>query len=411
METVAPPRKHDLNISRRYAPRSRSHHAPDPVMDTLSLATAPGPGPSGGSLDPLMVKVVATVGALGFLAHLAFVPLFLWLGLPWMAVVNVVSAAVWALGWVVNQRGYQSLAVSLMTAEVIVFTVLAVSVLGLQSGFQYYMFGGIPFTLFITKWRGEVALAVAGLMVAVFVGLHLTAPATQFAFPSPGFASALHLGNALVAFSAIGLASYYFRDATIRARAKLQALAVTDGLTGVLNRRRASEILGLELTRSARTGQPFSIVLGEVDQFNGFVDGHGRECGDHALTAVARTISSGLREFDAVGRWGGAEFLVLLPGEDLDGAERVAETLRAAVAETQIDGICGGTRVTMTFGVAQGRPRDEPRDMVARVDAALYRGKELGQNAVFRAEEAGSWTLNGIHDGPGGTPQPASEPA
>ena len=382
-------------------------------MNSLSLATPPAASQKlvDHTPDPLMVEVVGTVGVLGTAAHVAFIPLFFWLGIPWMAAVNVVSAAVWGLGWVINRRGNQPLAVSLMTAEVIVFTVVAVSALGLQTGFQYYMFGGIPFTLFITKWRVHVSVAVAGVMVAVFVGLHLSAPAVAFVFPSPGFASVLHLANVLVAFSAAGLASYYFRDATIRARTKLQALAVTDGLTGVLNRRRASEVLDLELARSARTAQPFSIVLGEVDHFKGFVDGHGRECGDHALVAVAGAISGRLREFDVIGRWGGAEFLVLLPGEDLDGAARMAETLRSTVAATPVEGTCGGTQVTMTFGVAQSRPCDEPRDMVARVDAALYRGKELGQNAVFRAEAASSWTLNGVRDSVNGAPQPILEPA
>ena len=347
-----------------------------------------------------MVRVVGTVGALGAAAHVAFVPLFFWLGLPGMALVNVVSAAVWAAGWLANRRGDQSLAVALMTGEVVVFTLLATSALGLQAGFQYYMFGAIPFTLFITKWSGRLAVAVSAAMVATFFGLHLSVPDVVLALPSPAFALAFHFVNAAIAFAAIGLASYYFRDATVRARAKLEALAVTDSLTGVLNRRRLSEVLDLELGRSARTGRPLSVVLGEVDGFRGLVAGHGRECGDRALVAVAQALVRGARGSGVVGRWGGEEFLVLLPGEDVDGAASVAEVIRASVALAQADAGCDDVPFTMTFGVAQSRPTDAPRDVVARVDAALYRGKELGQNAVFVADSAAPWTVAEAHDAP-----------
>jgi diguanylate cyclase (GGDEF)-like protein len=361
--------------------------------------------------DPLMVQVIGTVGALGAIAHTAFIPLFLWLGVPWLAAVNVASAAMWAVGWAANRRGHQPLAITLFTVEVVVHTVLATSALGLQAGFQYYMFGGIPFTLLNTRWRGRVLVALAGLMTAVFVGLLVAVPAVQLVFPDPRVALALRVANAVIVFSAIGMASYYFRDAAIRARNRLKALAVTDGLTGVLNRRRAAELLDQELGRSAQTGQPFSVVLGEVDHFKGFVDGYGRECGDRALAALAATLSGRLREFDVVGRWGGEEFLVLLPGRDLDGAARVAEALRSAVAVAPVGGDHVDTLLTMTFGVVQSRPSDTAQDVVARADAALYRGKELGQNAVFVAEAATPWTTADARDGLGdGSPPPLHRP-
>ena len=355
--------------------------------------------------DPRMTMVISGVGILGGSVHIALIPFFLWLGIDWLAALNVLSIAAWAYGWSVNRRGDQAMAILVMTGEVMVHTLAAVSAIGFQSGFQYYLIGGVSFTLFNSKLKMSNLLAIVSAMVLLFIALYLIDPSADFVFPSQGVLRGLHVLNAVIAFTAIVLASYYFRDATLRAEAKLEALATTDALTGAPNRRRMVELLEQERARARQTGAPFAVILGDVDHFKAFNDTHGHECGDRALQAVTEAISSRLRATDVLGRWGGEEFLVLLPSGDAHAPVCAGEALRDAVASRRVRfGGCD-LPITMTFGVATSAGDEPIESVLCRADAALYAGKERGRNTVVAAGDAR--TSDGLPS-PKGRPSPAS---
>ena len=166
-----------------------------------------------------------------------------------------------------------------------------------------------------------------------------------------------------------------------------QRLATTDGLTGLTNRRAFVHELKREIERAARSGAPTSLLLLDLDHFKAINDTHGHGAGDSVLVAVARTLQSESRIYDLVGRWGGEEFIIALPGTDEDRAVIVAERLREAIANLIVTNNLGKAMpLTASIGTAQLEPGAESLDqLVDRADRAMYRAKVGGRNRVCKA--------------------------
>jgi diguanylate cyclase (GGDEF)-like protein len=155
-------------------------------------------------------------------------------------------------------------------------------------------------------------------------------------------------------------------------------LSLRDGLTGCFNRGHAIQTLDAELRRVSRSGTPLSIVMFDIDHFKAVNDQHGHLRGDELLAAVGRTLAQTLRASDVRCRYGGDEFLVILPDTALRGAQQVAEVIRRNIAALSVH-----AGVTISAGVAAARPGDDDGAAVLeRADAALYRAKEGGRNRV-----------------------------
>ncbi|MCS7173275.1 MAG: GGDEF domain-containing protein [Armatimonadetes bacterium] len=157
-----------------------------------------------------------------------------------------------------------------------------------------------------------------------------------------------------------------------------RARANTDPLTGLLNRRGIFAAFDIEAERHRRYGHPLSVVLFDVDHFKRINDRHGHSAGDRVLVRVARIVQGVIRPADSLARWGGEEFLLLLPETPLEGAVDLAERLRREIA---LQGTELGS-ITASFGVAEFHSSDNLGALVRRADAALYRAKERGRNAV-----------------------------
>jgi diguanylate cyclase (GGDEF)-like protein len=159
--------------------------------------------------------------------------------------------------------------------------------------------------------------------------------------------------------------------------------AMVDGLTGIANRRRCEEALVSEIARADRLGSPLTLVLADLDDFKTINDEHGHSTGDDVLREFAAVLRATVRDSDLAGRWGGEEFLLLLPGSDAAGGAHFAERVRSSLAERSFLG-SGGTvvGVTCSFGVAQLAAGSDERDLFAAADRALYRAKREGKNRV-----------------------------
>jgi diguanylate cyclase (GGDEF)-like protein len=189
----------------------------------------------------------------------------------------------------------------------------------------------------------------------------------------------------VIPFLALALVSYYFRLASTDAERRLERVAATDPLTGLLNRRSMSARLLEEEARHLRTGAPFALILADVDHFKRINDAHGHAVGDRVLSSVAGVLYGSLRTQDAAARWGGEEFLLLLPDTTLDGAEEVASRLRRDVQDRlpELRGVPAD--VTLTFGVAAYAPVESVDACLKAADDALYRGKAEGRDRVVSA--------------------------
>lgn len=168
-----------------------------------------------------------------------------------------------------------------------------------------------------------------------------------------------------------------------RANAQLHELAIRDHLTHSLNRRHFYEVANAELQRAQRYAAPMSLLLLDIDDFKGVNDGHGHACGDAMLCRLVDLIQARLRASDVLARFGGEEFVILLPETELEAARQLADRLREAVAEASFEH--RGVRVPLTasWGVAMAHARDEDIDVLLdRADRALYAAKNAGRNRV-----------------------------
>ncbi|MEA3192509.1 MAG: diguanylate cyclase [Betaproteobacteria bacterium] len=160
---------------------------------------------------------------------------------------------------------------------------------------------------------------------------------------------------------------------------RIGELAIRDELTGVYNRRYLMEALAREQSRAERLGTPFAVCLIDIDHFKSINDSFGHAAGDSVLKEFARLIPPELRGVDVHGRFGGEEFLIVLPGTDRAGAQICAERVRARTAAAAFPGV---PRVTVTVGVAIYAGKEPVSALLARADKALYEGKNGGRNRV-----------------------------
>jgi diguanylate cyclase (GGDEF)-like protein/PAS domain S-box-containing protein len=181
-----------------------------------------------------------------------------------------------------------------------------------------------------------------------------------------------------------------FRDATLYEESEKQAqviarLAATDPLTGLLNRRQLEIETELEVNRARRLNLPMSVLYGDLDHFKQVNDTHGHSCGDQLLKDTAAALQSGVRPYDRVSRFGGDEFVLLLPETQVQLGVEIAERLRRAVAA--IDLACDNPKTAghpaMSFGLAELRANERWEELVDRADQALYKAKRSGRNAVY----------------------------
>jgi len=169
---------------------------------------------------------------------------------------------------------------------------------------------------------------------------------------------------------------------------RLETMATTDKLTGAANRQ-AFDLLFDQVRRGARRREePVALVTLDVDRFKEINDRHGHQVGDDTLQALVATVTAAIRESDTLCRWGGDEFLVLMPDADLEQARQTAERLREKVTARlrRPD----GSAVTISQGIAQLRPDETLDTLIQRADVALYRAKEAGRDRVATEQEAPS---------------------
>lgn len=171
---------------------------------------------------------------------------------------------------------------------------------------------------------------------------------------------------------------------------RYRTLSLTDSLTGLFNTRHLRERLPAEIERGVRYGRPLSVMVLDCDRFKAINDQYGHLEGDQVLQALAAVIRSGLRRTDSAYRYGGEEFVVLLPETELTAARVLAERLRLTFAAQAIRTAAGEEmRCTVSIGVADYHQGDNETTLIRRADAATYAAKERGRNCVVLASSGG----------------------
>lgn len=189
------------------------------------------------------------------------------------------------------------------------------------------------------------------------------------------------------------------RALELLARARTaERLAQVDALTGLANRR-AVDRRWEELAAGLAYGNAFGVILLDIDHFKRFNDQHGHATGDEVLKTIAATLVQNLRQVDLAGRWGGEEFIVLVPDADERLVVRVANRLRTMIARTRVTGPSGALVVTASFGVTLVSPSDTRESAMTRVDALLYRSKRAGRHRISHDVAGAEDTISPTHSG------------
>jgi diguanylate cyclase (GGDEF)-like protein len=326
------------------------------------------------------------IGVLAGLTHVAFCSLFFWADVTALAYVNIASVLSYVIVFELARRGEIEKSWALTVVEVLGHAILAVSVIGWDSGFHYYILLVIPVAVISSirpVWlKGATVLSVMLTYLLLDIALRHQGPAK--ALP-PFVIDGLHYFNVVgVMIILIFLAGYYYFLIN-KAAAALHEMASTDPLTQLKNRRAISDVIKREEGRVRRGPHQLSFILCDLDHFKRINDTRGHDVGDLVLTTVSQALSGGIRDVDYIARWGGEEFLAVLPDTDEQGAMVVAERLRSKVATLQTQAGGQALPISMTLGVATKLPGETAEQTIARADAALYEGKRSGRNRVVCA--------------------------
>ena len=306
-----------------------------------------------------------------------------WLGR--LLVVNAIAAGLHVLAMILARRGRQLAAALVAVTTATVQIMFAVQMLGWESGLHLYLIAGgvLVFVIFTERqapWRWFSIVVAA---VTFIVCQTILSPGPERPIPVESLTVMFSINAVLTVILVFALAGlFYERTSRAKAAAALSSttaeyLANTDVLTGLSNRRPLIESLearGLE--------GDYVVAIVDMDHFKALNDTFGHQCGDRVLAEVAGRFTSVLREADAVGRWGGEEFIVVLPHTGIEQGAALMERLREQVAHTVVPCTGHDHRVTISIGVADGEDDGLPHHVVKRADDALYDAKVAGRDTV-----------------------------
>ncbi|MBL8095027.1 MAG: GGDEF domain-containing protein [Anaerolineales bacterium] len=333
----------------------------------------------------------------GLFVHALLIPVFLTLGLTTLALTNVLSVALYLIGIGIGRRAHTDASFLIGAFEILAHSTLAVVFIGWHGGFQYYIFVVAVLVFLHPSERTGVKALAAALMYLLFVSLSdLAQVSPPIVTMDTEILRAFEAFNVSTFFFLIVFLAFLYHRAAGRAEAQLKSanhaldqLARIDELTGLANRRAMIEALESAAAASENDNRPFSVILCDVDGFKQINDQLGHNRGDEILRRAATHLRAAIRDQDLVARWGGEEFLVLLPGTDLAAAGPIAERIRRHISEAS-GRVVDGVHLTLTFGVSvhhPGRPIDAT---ISAADGALYAGKRQGKNCVVLASLAES---------------------
>lgn len=330
-------------------------------------------------------QLVRQTSALCVVVHSIYIALFTWLQVDALAWVNVASVlAHCAAFWLSGTEKHVRAASLILIAEITAHAIAATVIIGWGSGFHYLMLPVVPVAMLSSSEHRTAKNAIALCLSAVYLGLDGWSDRKPPLYPlADTVEDWLRYQNITTLLLAFIILSRGYYDVVTHAQAALAKEASTDPLTGAINRRRLMEIAQAELARQQRQAQPLALLLCDIDHFKHINDTHGHKAGDLVLQDFHRRALGVTRSTDSICRWGGEEFLILLPDTNTEGADQLAERLRHAICDTPFKlGSTQTLHVTVTIGVATVDAEAGLLDAVHRADNALYQGKQQGRNRV-----------------------------
>lgn len=336
----------------------------------------------GVSKRPEFWQVQLKATQLAALTDIAFFFIFYVLDSPILAWFNIVSVAMYVSAYYAIKRRNNKLAVILIFTEVLVHAAIGIILIGWHSGFHYYLLIFIP-ALCLTSSRRNAIIALT-LLFAYYVTLSIVSWAINPIQPINAVAlNFVHIFNLSVVFSMFSYLSFFYLGTVKKAQKKLHKMATTDPLTTLYNRRHLGVLADIEVERAKRHKNAFCVMLIDIDHFKAINDNYGHEVGDKVLVCVADILIAKMREKDIIARWGGEEFLIILPNLLTKEARVSAERVQKELADYDWNSAIGiDLKTTMSAGISHYIEKEDLSAAIARADNALYESKANGRDRI-----------------------------
>lgn len=324
------------------------------------------------------------------IAHVFFLLLFVYLNIPELIIFNVVSIAAYIYCMGLNRNNKFLSAITIAFIEINAHAIIATEFIGWDSGFYYYLIGVGPVAFLNERlsMTTKIVYSIISMLVLIVLYNNYVSDVPEYVV-EPSLLKSTYLINSVGLYIILSYFSFLYHWASKRSDKHLlsigekwEQLASVDMLTCLPNRRSMEERLQQEISRVYRGAAPFTLVIADIDDFKKINDSFGHIVGDYILKSLALIIREKLRKHDLVGRWGGEEFLILLPETDEQGAYDALQKVRSEISDALLkfnDEVIGAT---ITMGACVYQHGDDLKDCIATADSALYEGKYGGKNKV-----------------------------
>ncbi|PKM94358.1 MAG: hypothetical protein CVU84_09800 [Firmicutes bacterium HGW-Firmicutes-1] len=334
--------------------------------------------------------IIFMASALGLLLHLSFAIIFHLLDIHILARINYVSIFIYSFCVFINRKAYHNLALLTALFEVVVHSVIATLLLGWSVGFHYYILCIGSLSFYATTIKIHLKIAVSVFLLITYILLSYLTDGIAGPYTLNVTHSALfNYFNIICSFSVFTFMAYLYSHSVGKVEYALRKENVvlgvdanTDVLTGILNRRYIMKVIEERIRDYQKNNESFVLVMSDIDDFKSLNDKYGHECGDIVLSAVAAFFLKNLRKDDLISRWGGEEFLILLPKTTISEGEAVVEKIRERLSNHTILYQREEIRITMTFGICEFYENMSFSDLINIADQRLYKGKNQGKNCV-----------------------------
>lgn len=325
--------------------------------------------------------------------HIAYLLLFAATGIKIMSIFNIFSVAFYFSTLILVKRVKEKNVLIYATfIEIIIHATVATICVGWESDFGMFLLMIIPIAFLMpskNKKNSFIIMTISILLYGILGFLSLNPDSSVYNFEKNSYHTIFYVINIfsdssiLIYFTAIYTIINRYTECRLRVQnEQLRIMASTDPLTHLSNRREMGRILTDISAESKLSRKPFVIGIGDIDNFKRVNDTYGHDTGDAVLSSVSGIIQEKLPQNGFVARWGGEEFLFVIPNADINSGSEYAEKIIRSVNQHKFTSNDSTFFVTMTFGICEGQPEDIVDKIISHADSRLYKGKNSGKNCV-----------------------------
>ncbi|WP_442792686.1 GGDEF domain-containing protein [Pseudoalteromonas sp. T1lg23B] len=337
-------------------------------------------------VEQLKSKLLMQVAWYCLFLHAILILIFLFVGVELLAVFNIFSVATWWFGIKLLQRDYLSLALRIFSLEVTAHSIVVCVLIGTEYGFQFYLWAASCLLLLDVQLKLKQAVIWCTTIIVLFAYTYVGFATPPYLIAYHEYAPYIHFLNVVVCGIPMIYTIGLIREITINQRKELETLAAHDSLTHLFNRRYALGLIQRAQKSCVTQQTPICVVMADIDHFKRVNDRYGHEQGDEVIFRVSKQLKQHLNSADIGVRWGGEEFLLVLPNCSLAEAQKRIENIRQSVEAMSFQ--ADDLHVTMSFGIALWQSAQSFESTLKLADVALFRSKHKGRNTLTVAPES-----------------------